>query len=150
MKLSKHFNLEEFTRSETATRLNINNSPTPKVIDNLKRLAITLEQVRTLCKGYVIITSGYRSIALNTTIGGSRYSQHINGCAADFYVLQNSGRLDLKEVMDLIIASDIEYDQLIYEFGSWIHLSVPNIKGDKPRKQALTIDSQGTRPYIPR
>lgn len=147
--LSKHFQLSEFTVSQTAKRLGIKNNPSPRVVDNLRRLCVVLEEVRrqlnidNLLTTYpIVITSGFRSKKLNEAVGGSSRSQHIDGLAVDFYV---PGK-DLDEVMNLIYKGGIEYDQLIKEFDGWIHLSIANV-GETPRQEALVIDNQGTRLY---
>lgn len=143
MNLTPNFSLKELTQSEYAERHGLNNEPDAKVIENLKRLAALLEQVRTVCGVPIVVTSGYRSPVVNAGIGGSKTSQHIQGCAADI----KGVRLSIDDMMKKIVASDIKYDQLIKEFNSWVHISVPNKLDDKPRMQRLIIDRTGTRPY---
>ncbi len=139
MNLSEHFTLAEMTASQTAARWGINNTPNDATIENLKKTADMLEEVREICNAPINISSGYRSLELNRKIGGSMTSQHCKGLAADFTVKG----VPLDVVMELIITSHIDYDQLIHEFDSWIHIST----ADKPRKQALRIDRNGTRLY---
>ena len=90
-----------------------------------------------------MINSGYRSQVLNNAVGSKETSQHRVGCAADFRV----GGMTPDEVARTIKYSDIQFDQLIREFDSWVHISVPNNPNETPRKQTLIIDRQGTRQY---
>ena len=121
MQLSKNFKLNEFTASQTATRKGIDNTPAAPIIERLRMLANTLEQVRTLLGDNSIrISSGYRCVALNRAIGSSDSSAHVQGYAVDF-TCPNFGTP--KEVANKIAQSDIKYDQIIYE-GTWVHLSV--------------------------
>lgn len=143
MNLSEHFTLDEFTASQTAARRGIDNTPCQAAIDNLKRLCVLLEQVRMLFGKPVSISSGYRCSQLNMMIGGQEKSQHVLGCAADF----NIQGVSLNDIISAIIANDLPFDQIIHEFDSWVHISVPSYS-QPPRKQALIIDKQGTRPWI--
>lgn len=143
MNLSPHFALEEMTRSEYAARRGWPNEPEAKQLANLKRTCALLEKVRELADRPIIITSGYRSPNVNSAIGGSKNSQHCEGCAADIRAVG----LSPDDLMLLIVGSDIKYDQLIREFDSWVHISVPNDPKGKPRMQRLIIDKEGTRAY---
>ena len=145
MQLTPHFSLEEMTHSDTAKRHKIDNVPKDSdTLRNLGRTAQMLEQVRKACNNSpVVITSGYRCNALNSIIGSRPTSQHIKGQAADFRVIGVSK----VEAMKAIIDAEIPFDQLILEFDSWIHISVPGPLG-VPRRQALIIDGQGTRPFL--
>lgn len=140
MHLSPHFSLAEMTVSQEAARRGIDNTPPPAVIDALKKTAQGLEAVRVrLGCAPIIVSSGYRSGALNAAIGGAKYSQHMTGQAADFLC---PGFGSPVEVAAALRDSGIEYDQLILEFGRWVHISfAPN-----PRHMALIIDRAGTRP----
>lgn len=141
MKLSANFSLSEFTISQTASRLGINNEPTPDVLQNLIRTANCMEDVRVLLKNNsILISSGYRSKELNKAVKGSSSSQHVKGEACDFSC-PNFGSID--EIMSVIVNSSIKYDQCIKEFNSWIHISFSDLN----RRQALIIDSKGTRGY---
>jgi hypothetical protein len=149
--LTTNFSLEELTASETASRHGIDNTPYPEHLDNLLRLATFLEQVKVLLGGKpIMINSAYRGPAVNEKVGGSKASQHMVGCAADIRVPGMTPR----EVCLAIKSSDLEFDQLIQEFyeegkaGGWTHISVTNTLGSTPRKQALIIDKQGTRPFV--
>jgi hypothetical protein len=141
MNLSEHFTLEELTAT---SHREFDNTPNATEIANLTRLAATLEQVKTLLGGKpVMINSGFRSKQVNDSVGSKDTSQHRIGCAADIRV----PGMTPNEVVQAIIASDIGYDQLIREFDSWTHISVPDMPSRPPRKQALIIDKQGTRVY---
>lgn len=143
MRLSPNFTLEELTASQTAERRGLDNTPNATAIANLTRLAALLEQVRAVIGKPIIVTSGYRSPEVNLAIGSTNKSQHPLGCAADFKV---SG-LTPKQVVEACIKADIPYHQIIEEFGSWTHISVPNTLSEPPKKQALIIDRNGTRPF---
>ena len=121
MQLSKNFKLNEFTASQTATRKGIDNTPAAPIIERLRMLANTLEQVRALLGNNSIrISSGYRCLALNRAIGSGDTFAHVQGYAVDF-TCPSFGTP--KEVANKIAESDIKFDQIIYE-GTWIHLSV--------------------------
>jgi hypothetical protein len=139
--LSEHFTLEELT---VTSHRQFDNTPKASELANLMRVAALLEQVKTLLGGKpVMINSGFRSKQVNDSVGSKDTSQHRIGCAADIRV----PGMTPKQVVESIIASDIPYDQVIREFDSWTHISVPNTTTDKPRRQALIIDKQGTRLY---
>lgn len=142
--LSEHFSLEELTASETALRHGIDNTPPPEIIENLKLLAAFLEEVRkALGNKPIHITSAYRSLAVNALIGSKPTSDHVRGLAADI-VCPNFGRPDA--VVQEIISSGLPYKQVIREFDSWTHVSIPT-KGEKAKREALIIDRLGTRIY---
>lgn len=143
-KLSAHFTLGEFLASQTAARYNIDNTPTPEVLENLKKTAALLEEVRTLLGGKpLFISSGYRSPDLNHAIGGVANSAHTFGQAADFTCPEFG---TVRDVCDAIInTTNISFDQVIREFDAgghgWCHIAWR----DNPRRQALTIDAGGTQ-----
>jgi uncharacterized protein YcbK (DUF882 family) len=141
MQLSDHFTLEELTHSEVAERKNLDNTPNALEVSNLVRLAALLEEVRSLLNKPILLNSGFRSKAVNDSVGSKDTSQHRIGCAADIRV----PGMTPKQVVEAVIASDIGYDQIIEEFGSWTHISVPDTAARPPRKQALIIDKAGTR-----
>jgi uncharacterized protein YcbK (DUF882 family) len=119
MKLTEHFTLEEMTVSEYAARNGLKNTPSETAVQNLKILCTNvLEPLRITLQKPVIITSGYRSKKLNEAIGGSSTSQHMKGQAADLIVPD----MTVEEVFDLI-AKQLPFDQLIEEFGKWVHVS---------------------------
>ena len=141
MQLSEHFTLEELTHSEVAERKNLDNTPNALEVANLVRLAGLLEEVRSLLNKPIMLNSGFRSKAVNDSVGSRDTSQHRIGCAADIRV----PGMTPKQVVEAVIASNIGYDQIIEEFGSWTHISVPDTAARPPRKQALIIDKAGTR-----
>lgn len=144
MKLTEHFTLEELTASDIADRHGIDNTPTsPLILTNLKNLAEGLEHVRALLGRPIIVNSGYRSVVVNSLLKSKPSSQHTKGLAADI-ICPSFGTP--KDIIKKIISSDINYDQVILEFDRWIHISFCE-EGYKPRKQALIIDSKGTRTY---
>lgn len=139
MKLSRHFYLEEFTKSQAAARLGINNTPSPQVVENLRLLCENvLEPVRTSWRKPVVISSGYRSPSVNSAIGGSKTSQHCFGMAADFEIM-GVDNCDLTRW----IQQNLRYDQLILEFhnhqegpnSGWVHVSY---NAGKNRMQDIT------------
>lgn len=148
MKLSEHFSLEELTVSETAARKGLDNTPKGDALENLTRLAAFLETVRALLGKPIHVNSAYRAPEVNASVGGSKTSQHCLGLAADLRV---SG-MTPDEVVRVIKASGLVYDQLIREFsdpvkgGGWTHISIPP-DNKAARKQALIIDSAGTRAF---
>jgi hypothetical protein len=143
MNLSPNFTLEELTYSETAQRKGLDNTPSEEIKANLVRLARFLEEVRRVLGRPILINSAYRSIAVNESVGSKSTSQHCLGCAADIRV----PGLTPNDIIKLLLKTNIEYDQIIREFDSWVHISIPNKFADKPRKMALIIDKAGTRPY---
>jgi hypothetical protein len=139
--LSVHFTLDELTHTD---HRQFDNTPNASELSNLIRLAGLLEDVKILLGGKpVIINSAFRSKAVNDAVGSKDSSQHRIGCAADIRV----PGVTPDEVVRAVIASEIEYDQIIREFDRWTHISVPNTAGGNPRRQALIIDRQGTRPF---
>lgn len=138
--LSPHFSLAELTQSETAARRGIDNTPPPPVLAALARTALGLEGVRTLLGTPILVTSGYRSPALNKLVGGQRASQHLTGEAADFI---SPAFGTPATIVARIVAGGLAFDQVIVEFGRWVHISFSGSN----RRQALVIDSAGTRPF---
>jgi zinc D-Ala-D-Ala carboxypeptidase len=153
MKLSEHLDLSEVTRSDMAKRKGISNMPTPEHIENFKKLAENIfEPIRKHFGVPIIISSGYRSKALNTAIGGSLTSQHCQGEAIDIDMDGTRNGVTNKMVFDYIKAH-LNYDQLIWEFGTkdnpdWVHVSYEST--GKQRKQVLrAIKSGGKTAYQP-
>lgn len=145
MNLSAHFTLEELTASEAADRNGWDNTPNETELVNLRRLADFLELVKAAVGGKpVMVNSAFRCKLVNDSVGSKDTSQHRIGCAADIRV----PGMTPDQVVRAIIASGIGYDQVIREFDRWTHISVPNGAGDKPRRQALIIDKQGTRAFV--
>lgn len=133
MKLN--FTMSELIHSETAEKYNILNIPDKKALDNMLLLIVDcLQPIRNYINKPMIISSGYRSVRLNShpSINGKPNSQHLTGQAADFTIKG----MTPKQIIDKIIASGIEYDQLINEHNIWVHVSYN--KGHN-RKQNFTI-----------
>lgn len=129
IRLSTHFTLDELTVSQTAIQRNIKNQPNKKELANLRRLCRTiLEPFRNLV-GPLHVSSGFRSEALNRITGGVPTSQHRLGQAADILPI----RTELKTAYLKLVDSKIPFDQAIFEFGRWIHVSWTV----KPRGQKL-------------
>jgi len=144
MQLTANFSLEELTRSEAADRNGWDNIPNEQEVANLKRLAELLQQVKTAVGGKpVMINSGFRSKRVNDAVGSKDSSQHRLGCAADIRVPGMKPR----EVVEACIASGVPFDQIILEFDSWTHISVPNTPEFKPRGSKLIIDRSGTKTF---
>ena len=126
MKLTNNFSLLELTKSQTAERKGIDNTPSPEHQENLKSLCTAiLQPVRDHFSKVVTISSGYRSPELCVAIGSSTKSQHASGCAADFEIFGVSNKA-LADYID----SELHYDQLILEYwnesdpnSGWVHCS---------------------------
>lgn len=153
MKLSEHLDLAEVTRSDSAKRKGINNTPTPEHLENFKKLAQNIfEPIRKNFGVPIHISSGYRSKALNTAIGGSLTSQHCSGEAIDIDMDGSANGVTNKMVFEFIKAN-LNFDQLIWEFGTkdapdWVHVSFEST--GKQRKQILrAIKSGGKTAYQP-
>ena len=139
MKISEHFTLEELTFSETAARLGLDNTPSEIVITNLSRVANVMEIIRTLLGNKpIVVHSGYRSEQVNHAVGGVMTSAHCLGLACDFVCSEFGTPCD---VASTIFKSEIEYDQLILEYG-WVHVGLAQ-EALPSRHQALTKRSTG-------
>ena len=132
MMLSKYFSYAEATRSVNAEAIGMKNDPPPIMLENLKYfLTNYMDKVRELFGKPIVANSIYRNPAVNKLVGGSKTSVHMQGLAADFPVNGYSPRQAIGE----IVRSGIEFDQLIDEYGTWVHFG---IRRDKPnRKQVL-------------
>ena len=149
MRLSKHFTLEEFEKSQTATRKGISNKAGSGEINSLTDVCYNiLEPVRAKFEKPVIITSGYRSPELCEAIGSKATSQHTKGEAVDFEI---AGISNLQ--VALWIQNNTDFDQLILEFwkdgepnSGWVHCS---FKEGSNRKQVLTYDGSSYKNGLP-
>ena len=137
--MTPHFTLAELTVTDHRT---LDNTPNAAALANLQRLAKFLELVKDRLGGRAImITSGYRSAAVNAACGSRKSSQHTLGCAADIRV----PGMTPDAVVRAVMASGLAYDQLIKEFDSWTHISIPNAPDAYARKMVFIIDKTGTR-----
>jgi len=151
MKLTENFSLNELTKSQTAERKGIDNTPSTEHQENLKSLCeMILQPIRDHFGQVVSVSSGYRSPELCVAIGSSTKSQHASGCAADFEIFGISN----KELADYI-DQNLDYDQLILEYwkgedepnSGWVHCSF-NTQGN--RKQYLrAYKENGSTKYEP-
>lgn len=143
MQISPHFTLEEFTRSDTAARLGIDNTPPADVVEELRATALMMERVREILGAPIVISSGYRCLALNRAVGSKDTSAHVWGGAVDFTCeafgtpLEIAQRLSQRQAL-------LGYDQIIHEWKRWVHIGRAR-SGLQPRAELLTIDSRGTR-----
>jgi zinc D-Ala-D-Ala carboxypeptidase len=133
MRISKNFTLAELTKSNTATRLGISNTPDKEGIHKLRLLVTNILQPLRNAVGQLRISSGYRSESLNKAIGGSNKSQHSKCEAVDLQYVKR-GRMDNMRIFNSIISLGLDFDQIILEFGGataqndsdypdWVHLS---------------------------
>jgi zinc D-Ala-D-Ala carboxypeptidase len=150
MKLTENFSLNELTKSQTAERKGIDNTPSTEHQENLKSLCTSiLQPIRDHFGRVVSVSSGYRSVDLCVAIGSSTGSQHAKGEAADFEIFGISN----KELADYI-NENLDYDQLILEYwkeedpnSGWVHCSY---KSDENRKQYLrAYKENGSTKYEP-
>jgi len=124
MRFSKNFTLDEFLVSQTAERNGIDMEPPQEIIDNLQRLVTgCLQPLRDDILSPIFISSGWRPLELNTLIGGSDSSEHVNGNAVDFIVVRQRPF----DTCELIVAMGLPFDQVIHEFGRWVHMGVRDI-----------------------
>ncbi|HML29174.1 MAG TPA: D-Ala-D-Ala carboxypeptidase family metallohydrolase [Hyphomicrobium sp.] len=126
MQLTPHFHLSEFTYSETAKRLGIDNTPPPEIVWRIAQTAFALETLRAaVYRKSVIVMSGWRSAAVNTAVGGTDTSDHMTGWAADYRVAGTTAMPAAKAARDFLLSSRMPFDQLIYEPRRGIvHLSI--------------------------
>lgn len=151
MKLSKNLSLKEATKSITAIRHGIDNTPDEHAIANLETVAHQIFQpLRDHFGVPIAVTSGYRSKELNKKIGGSAYSQHMTGEAldldADVY-----GKITNAEIFKFIY-THLDYDQLIWEYGDnkepdWVHVSYKR-QGENRNRTLKAVKEDGKTTYI--
>jgi hypothetical protein len=139
--MTPHFTLAELTAT---SHRQFDNTPNEAETANLQRLAEFLEQVKEALDGKpIMINSGFRSKAVNDSVGSKDSSQHRVGAACDFRV----PGMTPDAVVRAVIAAGLPFDQIIREFDAWTHISVTNTSDGTPRRQALIIDKAGTRPF---
>ena len=144
--VSEHFKFGEFITSDYAIRHGIDNTPSPAVEARMLAVLVPgMERVRQLLGAPIYISSGYRSPTLNRLVGGSKTSQHVDGCAADF-VSPSFGPPRAIAAHLHRFAAYIKFDQMIHE-GSWLHISFVEV-GE--RSQVLTAHfANGRVTYTP-
>jgi zinc D-Ala-D-Ala carboxypeptidase len=145
MKLSPHFSLDEMIKSQTALRKGLDNNPDA---DQLKAMVdlceYVLEPIRKYWGRPVIVSSGFRALAVNKAIGSKDTSQHAKGEAADIEI-PGIDNLDLYHW----IGKSVGFDQLILEYYSgepasgWVHVSY--VSRETNRRERLRIDKSGIR-----
>jgi hypothetical protein len=154
MKISTHLNLAEVTRSDSAKRHGIDNTPTAEHLENFKLLAEKVfEPIRLHFKTPIFISSGYRSKALNDFIKGSLSSQHCKGQAIDIDMDGSKGGVTNKMVFDFIV-SRLDFDQIIWEFGTdsnpdWVHVSYVKTGNRKQKLKAVRVGGKTVYQTIP-
>ena len=142
MKLSKNLTLSEATKSHTAIKYGISNKPSGDHLSNLIQIANKIFQpIRDHFNEPIIVSSGYRSKALNDLIGGASGSQHSKGEALDL-----DGSVENAYIFEFI-KNNLEFDQLIWEFGDeenpdWVHVSY---KSENNRGEVLRAVRQSGR-----
>jgi hypothetical protein len=152
MKISTHLSLSEVTRSDSAKRHGIDNTPTAEHLENFKLLADKVfEPIRLHFGVPIFISSGYRSKALNSFIGGSASSQHCKGQAIDIDMDGGNGEVTNRMVFDFI-KTKLDFDQLIWEFGTdfnpdWVHVSF--VKSGNRKQKLKAVRSGGKTTYLP-
>lgn len=131
----KYFTISELTKSSTAKAFNIDNTPTPEVVDNLEYLIDNLlDPIREAWGKPIYINSGYRCEELNKIVKGVKKSQHLKGQAADITTKSIEGN---KQLFDLIRTGGFIFDQLIDEAKyTWVHVSYNH---QKNRRQILHL-----------
>ena len=142
MKLTEHFTLEEFTRSNIASRLRIDNRVPDELMANIQLTANKLELVRKVLGFPIMITSGYRCPLLNARVGGVSTSAHTKGLAIDFHCAYGTP----KEICQRLIDTGVQFDKLIQEHNQWVHIGFsPNYN----RQIVLTaIKNSGKTVYV--
>lgn len=130
----KHFTINELTRSATAQRLGIDNTPPAEALAHLEALVEhVLDPLREAWGGPIHVNSGYRCRAMNKAVGGAAGSQHMRGEAADITV---GSRLDNARLYRLLQQLDLPVDQAINERDfAWIHVSY----GPRHRREYLAL-----------
>lgn len=138
MNLSPHFTLAEAIASQTAARRGWDNNPPQAVLANMKIAAQGMEKARAILNNKpILISSWYRSPQLNKAVKGAKNSAHMTGWAIDFIC---PGFSNVRDVCRTLAYSGLGFDQIIYEFDSWCHISFdPQARGE-----VLTINKRGT------
>lgn len=134
--LSPHLSLEEAYRSDIAARAGIDNRPSNGALIQLELLAQTVFEPLRAEFGPLIVTSGYRSPALNALVpGSSTTSAHVFGCALD--LKPTAPGIKLSSVILWLRGSSVPFDQAIYEYAAWVHVGIKKPRHTTPRRQCL-------------
>ena len=144
--MTPHFTLDEFTRSDTATRLGIGNALPEHLRDEARQTLEMAERIRAHLGGRpLFITSGYRSPELNRILNSRPTSDHLQAKAIDFIVPAFGSPIEVCFALQGVLDS-LGIGQLIHEFGRWVHVSrsLPS----RPVNRLITIDRQGVMPGI--
>jgi hypothetical protein len=142
----KYFSIKELTKSATAQRKGIDNSPSKEVERSLTALVEkVLDPLREAYGKPIIVTSGYRCPKLNAIVGSTPSSQHVKGEAADIKSVQDTPE-ENKKLYDLIVKLGLPFDQLINEHNyDWVHVSF----GARHRRQKLkAVTKNGRTVYV--
>ena len=142
----KYFTIKELTKSTTAIKRHIDNSPSKEIERSLTALVEkVLDPLREAYGKPIIVTSGYRCPRLNAIVGSTPSSQHVKGEAADIKSVQDTPE-ENKKLFDLIMKLKLPFDQLINEHNyDWVHVSF----GARHRRQKLrAVTKNGKTTYI--
>ena len=153
MQITEHFSLKELTRSETARRLGLQNTPSSAEMANIQYTAEQLEKIRAYVGRGIVVTSCFRSERVNKAVGGSPTSAHRFGLAADCDAIGLTSLAFAKEIIKMRDEGEITFDQLILEFpergdGAWVHVG---FRRNRPmRNQIMTATKKGGKTvYLP-
>lgn len=141
----KYFTLKEFTASDTAKKLRIDNSPSSSIVahineavDNLfDPLRAAWEQYckeHHLGKASIKVNSGYRCHQLNDAVGGVKTSGHLSGYAADLYPMNGQLKKFYNFSREWLAANRVQFDECLDEYGRWVHMSYKSIYGLQRKK----------------
>lgn len=137
----KYFTIAELTKSATADRLKIDNTPTPAIEQNLKYLVFAiLDPIREEYGKPIYVNCAYRCPKLNKAVGGSKTSAHLNGLAADLHVKGESNYI----IYEIAKRLNLQWDQIILERGTirnpqWVHIGISRTNN---RRQVLYFDGK--------
>lgn len=153
MQITEHFSLKELTRSETAHRLGLQNTPSSAEMANIQYTAEQLEKIRAYVGRGIVVTSCFRSERVNKAVGGSPTSAHRFGLAADCDAIGLTSLAFAKEIIKMRDEGKITFDQLILEFpergdGAWVHVGFR--RNSHMRNQIMTATKKGGKTvYLP-
>lgn len=144
-KFSKYFTLEELYRSDAATEHQVDNTPDKTQTKNLQDLTkLILDPIRVAVEQPIKVNSAFRNVKVNKLVGGVSTSAHCFGLAADIVCPRyGNAKKFAKFVADYLKNNNIAFDQVIYEFNSWVHVGLKHPDG-RQRGQVITINKYGT------